>query len=1173
MYPPGAGNSYGQAGSSAWDRFKRTRSLAELNDAISSFRAAVAAVPSDDAGRVPYLYDLLAVTLLRFNETREPADLDSAITAGREAVSLARTDSRCLLALGTVLLERFKVSEQKDDLDEAVHLARIAVSLPPSRSSDGHKALENLGAALGARFRFLGSVEDLEESIALERSAVALSRPGVSRKTALHRLSQSLSRLVGVTGRPEALEEAVALARRAVNARPREGSDQAQCLSGLGRALADRCELARTTEGMDEAISSSREALDMTPVGHPVRGTYLSELVNELALYGQISGSTAHLDEAVRLARASKERAGDISGPGAGADYDWILVPALERRYRWTGTVADLDEAVALCRAALVRENDSWRKQETYSGVLSTLLFQRHRQTGSLEDLDEAVLLQREVLKIPSIDRRRRASALNALGMLLWDRSRRIGDPNDIEESVACGREAVATGVHRSDRAMCLSNLGNALMARFERSGRLADLDEGIEVTRGAVAAAHYQNEDLARYNSNLAYALGLRFERTGCQEDLDEAVAAGRRSVSLISGNHPERARFLANLGSVLQARYEYAGVADDRSAATAARIEASAVDAAPVRQRLGAARLAAADLVASADVLDATDLLVEAVRLLPEVSPRRLARSDQEHALGGLAGLAREAASLVLADPRLPEADRPGRALSLLEAGRGVLISQALDGRDDLSELRRRQPDLASHFAELRERLDQLGEPGFPSGAVESGAESAAPVVGGRRQRPELAAEFAATLARIRALDGFGSFGLPPRPDELLGAAEAGPVVVLNVSAYGSHALLVTQAGVTALPLPDLGEQRLADRVDAFLSARQSVLVGDLAEEGQGEARMLSVLEWLWDAVAGPVLDALGCRSRPSEQSTKEELGAWSRVWWVPCGLLSLLPVHAAGHHLMAGEERCPRTVIDRVVSSYTPSLRTLIHTRRLATSAGSASSASTAVSTAPTGPVPRALVVAMPTTPGLPGMGRLPFVADEVRVLRRHFPQLTLLAGEEAALGGIEEPTKNSVLARLADHPIAHFSCHGASDSEQPSHSRLLLQDHESAPLTAASLTPVALDRAQLAYLSACSTAATWPVRLLDESIHLASAFQVAGFPHVISTLWEIDDQLSVSVADDFYANLCTVGGDFDISCAAHALHQAVRRARNGSGDMGPADMTRGPFFWASYVHIGV
>lgn len=80
-------------------------------------------------------------------------------------------------------------------------------------------------------------------------------------------------------------------------------------------------------------------------------------------------------------------------------------------------------------------------------------------------------------------------------------------------------------------------------------------------MTRGAVAAAHYQNEDLARYNSNLAYALGLRFERTGCQEDLDEAVAAGRRSVSLISGNHPERARFLANLGSVLQARYEYAG------------------------------------------------------------------------------------------------------------------------------------------------------------------------------------------------------------------------------------------------------------------------------------------------------------------------------------------------------------------------------------------------------------------------------------------------------------------------------------------------------------------------------------------------------------------------------------------------------------------------------------
>ena len=45
-----------------------------------------------------------------------------------------------------------------------------------------------------------------------------------------------------------------------------------------------------------------------------------------------------------------------------------------------------------------------------------------------------------------------------------------------------------------------------------------------------------------------------------------------------------------------------------------------------------------------------------------------------------------------------------------------------------------------------------------------------------------------------------------------------------------------------------------------------------------------------------------------------------------------------------------------------------------------------------------------------------------------------------------------------------PIAHFACHGFSDPDDPSKSLLLLHDHDSAPLTVASLAPVNLDQAQ-------------------------------------------------------------------------------------------------------------
>ncbi|MQY11431.1 hypothetical protein SRB5_15490 [Streptomyces sp. RB5] len=1150
-------SAHAAAGNSALDSFERTHSPAELNRAISSFRAAVAKVPPDDRGRIPHLRSLLAALYRRFTEADKVEDLDAAIDAGREAISLNRSDASCLAALSTVFHERFSVAEQESDLNEAIDLARTATALPTRRSRDGAAALAILGDALSTRFQYHGSVEDLEESIDLARTSLALSNPGITRKYALYNLAQYLRRLAEETGSPAALDEAVAVIRRGINARPREGVVHAMSLAGLGSVLAVRCELTQSAEGLDEALSCSRAAYDMTPEGHPQRGTLLARLVAQLHQEATFSGEISFLDEAVYLVRASEDVRAEDSFTGT--PFEIILISALRNRHSATGMVADLDEAIALARSGLTRALGHRLGLAHFAAPLSALLFTRHHQAGALADLDEAIRHQQTMLQTSTLGRRRHTIALNTLGLLQWSRFCRTRDPDDIEAAIAHGRAAVENGRHRSEQAMYLSNLGIALGAKYDHRGGIEDLDESINMARQAVAAStRLESVELARYLANLTHSLTRRYEQTAQIEDLDEAVDAGRRSVSLLSSDHPERSWFLAELSAALHARSTHLNDSNDQQAATEASIEAWSVETAPVGQRLSSAKVAAAGLVAASEVLRATDLLQDAVRLLPEVSPRRLSRSDQEHALGSLAGLASEAASLVLADPRLSEDERPRRALSLLEAGRAILISQALDGRDDLAELHRSHPDVAARFVELRDLLDQPWEPGSVSNPEGDEIHTATASLGIGRERHELAAQFTATLARIRTLPGFGSFGLPPDADELVDAAASGPVVVLNVSAYGSHALLVTKDGVSTLPLTDLDAGDAAIRASAFHAARRSILLwGDPALEERAGVKMEVVLAWLWDAVAAPVLEALGCHSRPSD-----ETGTWTRIWWVPCGLLSLLPIHAAGHHSTASDGNCPRTVIDRVVSSYAPSLRTLIHTRQAADAAPSC---------APFDSPPAALVVAMPTTPGLSGAGYLPHVREEVRVLRGHLPVLTVLAEQEAALDAAGEPTKNSVLTQLAHHPIAHFSCHGVSDEHQPSRSRLLLRDHESNPLTAASLAPIALDHAQLAYLSACSTASTKPAHLLDESIHLASAFLIAGFPHVISTLWEIDDQLSVDVADDFYTRLRTAEGKFDVSRAGYALHDAVQRARRGKGT-GQPDGMRNPFRWAAYVHIG-
>ena len=59
-----------------------------------------------------------------------------------------------------------------------------------------------------------------------------------------------------------------------------------------------------------------------------------------------------------------------------------------------------------------------------------------------------------------------------------------------------------------------------------------------------------------------------------------------------------------------------------------------------------------------------------------------------------------------------------------------------------------------------------------------------------------------------------------------------------------------------------------------------------------------------------------------------------------------------------------------------------------------------------------------------------------------------------------------------------------------------------------------------RRGLAFLSACNTA---DVRgdIPDEAVHLASAFQLIGFEHVIGTAWPVPDHTALAVTERFYA----------------------------------------------------
>ena len=84
--------------------------------------------------------------------------------------------------------------------------------------------------------------------------------------------------------------------------------------------------------------------------------------------------------------------------------------------------------------------------------------------------------------------------------------------------------------------------------------------------------------------------------------------------------------------------------------------------------------------------------------------------------------------------------------------------------------------------------------------------------------------------------------------------------------------------------------------------------------------------------------------------------------------------------------------------------------------------------------------------------------------------------------------------------------------------------------------------------LAYLSACSTGANEAKDLDDEGISLISACQLAGFQHVIGTLWEVSDRHCVDVARIVYETLRDEGMT-DVA-VARGLHRATRALRDES-----------------------
>jgi tetratricopeptide (TPR) repeat protein len=916
------------------------------------------------------------------------------------------------------------------------------------------------------------------------------------------RALHGLFSMMAPSGNPTELEvdQSVRLAETVFSIAEPGAEQRISALSNLNTILRGWYNQTRDVQYIRRAITASEQAIEAIQGDSPHRAMLLDLLAISL---GMLFEDTHDLDIAehalvtAESAVVTAKRSGDVKGATLGSN---TMARILGRRFEQTGMVADLDRAVNVLteRSPPSPQGDA----ENYVvglGYLATLLGIRFEQQGDMTDLNASIRNVETVLQLMPGNHPDRPVQLYNGANRLAERAQHTGRVRDLNDAIAYGKQTLYLAPrNHPEWANWLGGLGRFFGMRFTMTGVKDDLRRAIGLSRQAARAVN-SNDILTRavLASVLSNLLLAKYHTPdGTIADLDEAIDVLGKILPDLPEAGPGRGALEHVLGDALRTRSLLLCNTTDLKESGAAFQRAWSCRNSPITVRIdGAIQVAeiAATQAHCFKVQDprhykywakASTYFDHAVNLLHALSPRYMENVNKQHMLKRFAGLGAHAAAAALNAKK-----ECSYALQQLELGRGIIFGLTLDLRTDLSSLREKRPDWADQFSRLRDRLDSGHSILSLTGTWESGGQT-------RRQAER---QLEGLLAQIRKEKGFERFLMQPTIEELQEAADPDPAVIVNVSSFRCDAFIVKESGISSLTLPHLHLKDIEENTKRLKDDRA----------------LPSVLGWLWSTAVRPILDSLGF-DRPFDLNEP----SWPHIWWIPVGAFSSLPLHAAGDYT----KHSMGTTLDRVASSYSSSLKSLLAGHRQKISQNSS------------GPI-NALLVSMASTPRHPN---LPYAEREVAILEELCPAL--------AATPIRPPQRKlDILSELSTCEIFHFAGHGKSDAGDPSRSALLLLDWEKNPLTVEDLRNQKLYEKPpfLAYLSACSTGENRVLELIDEAIHLGYACQFAGFRHVIGTLWTVSDPFCVDVAREFYETICREGKT-DVA-VYRALHLALRKLR--------------------------
>lgn len=522
---------------------------------------------------------------------------------------------------------------------------------------------------------------------------------------------------------PDVLDEAVRAFRRLRASGTADDPYSYAVLSNLGLALRLQAQRNGQLADLDEGVLLAEAAVEAPHLPNE-HAPLLMNAASALGTRFTWTGDLTDLNRAVELATEATEHADDDAWPGAASDLSGML----RLRFDRLAHREDLERALDLSkRAAEVSPEDAPAAGLRWSNLSNTLAT-RFGLTRDLADLAAAIGAGRRALGLAPSSHHSRPAIIANLANLVLERFDQLGELADVAEAITLGEQALATGrISGPALASLESNVGNAYRTRYEHQQRLQDLDRALELCRAGVDRTGPADPHLPSRLSNLAMALLDSYERTSAPADLEEACRAGEAAVEAAGSQGASRSKYLSNLLVLLAARaraqhgpgalrqdtldaavesgraavaalspddlsmpvrmINLAGalldrvragdaVEEHRTEALALYHRAATTETAPSAIRIHAARFrgdAAAVFGLWPTALESYDL---GVSLLSRLVTRAITRRSREELLARTGRLASDGAAcaIMMEDTR--------QAVGLLEQGRSVLWSQALDG-----------------------------------------------------------------------------------------------------------------------------------------------------------------------------------------------------------------------------------------------------------------------------------------------------------------------------------------------------------------------------------------------------------------------------------------------------------------------------------------------------------